>query len=129
LSPSTDVIPNFPTLVGHPDYIFADNAGGSAVLSDCISTVSSYLINTNVQLGGGYAFSVKAGEQVQRAVDATAKLVNVDGGAEQVVFGSSTTQLATNLGYACQLEGLRTGGLFEEGDEIIVTAADHEGEP
>ncbi len=126
LSPETEVIPHFPTLTSHPSYIFADNAGGSAVIASSIAALSTYLIHTNVQLGGSYPFSVKAGEAVGRGTEATAKLVNVDGGGKQVVFGSSTTQLASNLGYACETAGLGDG-VFVEGDEIVLSAADHEG--
>jgi len=126
LSAETEVVPQFPTLINHPTYIFADNAGGSALLGTSIASLSAYLIHTNVQLGGSYPFSVKAGEAVSKATDATATLVNVDGGGSQVVFGSSTTQLACNLGYACETAGLGAG-VFAEGDEIILTAADHEG--
>ncbi len=123
LSVENEVIPNFPTLGAH-DYVFADNAGGSAVLASSIAAITAYLIHSNVQLGGSYPYSVKAGEQVAKGPKATAELVNVEGGYKQIVLGSSTTQLASNLGYAATLGE----GLFEKGDEIIVTAADHEGE-
>ena len=42
---------------------------------------------------------------------------------KDIVFGSSTTALITNLAYS-----LENGGWLDEGDEIIVTDADHEGE-
>jgi len=51
-----------------------------------------------------------------------ATLMNASSGKD-IVFGSSTTALVTNLAYS-----LENGGWLQEGDEIIVTDADHEGE-
>lgn len=71
--------------------------------------------------------SVEAANRVEKGKEAAAVLTNVIGGADQIVIGSSTTQLASNLGHACSLAG-KGHGLFELNDEIIVSAADHEGE-
>lgn len=125
-----EVRPHFPAIKQYPDFIFADNAGGSQILGSSIQAISDYLVSSNVQLGGGYTHSVDAGGRVEAAKEVTALLTNVEGGNDQVVFGSSTTQLATNLGYACELSSQGEGNgepLFGPEDEIIVTAADHEG--
>lgn len=45
---------NFPTLVENPEYIFADNAGGSQCLKSVVDNISDYLIRSNVQLGKGH---------------------------------------------------------------------------
>ncbi|KAI5453683.1 hypothetical protein NCC49_005503 [Naganishia albida] len=128
MAKSLDVIqqvrPHFPALASN-DFIFADNAGGSQILQSSIDAISRYLVTSNVQLGGGYPHSREAAEQVERGKKAAAVLTNVQGGTEQIVMGSSTTQLATNLGYACALAG-KTKGLFEANDEIIISAAEHE---
>jgi selenocysteine lyase/cysteine desulfurase len=130
---ATEVIPNFPGLTpgdGKP-FIFADNAGGSQILQQSVDAITSYLVHSNVQMGGGYKLSMEAGKLMCEAKKATATLVNCPAGNRQaedgVVFASSTTQAATNLAYACELAGAE-GILFQPGDEIILTTADHEGE-
>jgi len=127
LDPETEVRPHFPALAKYPEFVFADNAGGSQILQSSLDLISDYLVTSNVQLGGGYPHSADAGERVEGARRATAILTNVEGGDGQVVLGSSTTQLATNLAQACGIKG-KLEGLFELGDEIVVTAADHEGQ-
>jgi selenocysteine lyase/cysteine desulfurase len=127
LDPSTEVRPHFPALAKYPDFTFADNAGGSQILQSSLDLISDYLITSNVQLGGGYPHSADAGKRVEEAKRATEILTNVQGGDAQVVLGSSTTQLATNLAQACGIKG-KLEGLFVLGDEIVVTAADHEGQ-
>ncbi|KAJ9103930.1 hypothetical protein QFC21_002393 [Naganishia friedmannii] len=118
-----EVRPHFPAL--KQDFIFADNAGGSQILQSSVDAITQYLLKSNVQLGGGYAHSVEAGALVDTGKEAAAALTNVEGGIDQIVLGSSTTQLAVNLSHACAVTG--TGhGLFEVNDEIILCAADHE---
>jgi selenocysteine lyase/cysteine desulfurase len=127
LDVTIQVRPHFPALAAN-DFIFADNAGGSQILQSSIDAISRYLVKSNVQMGGGYPHSREAAKQVDKGKEAAAVLTNVQGGTEQIVIGSSTTQLASNLGYACALAG-KTRGLFEANDEIIISAAEHEGEP
>lgn len=119
-----EVLPHFPAL--KQDFIFADNAGGSQILQSSIDAITQYLLKSNVQLGGGYAHSLEAGALVDTGKEAAAALTNVEGGAAQIVLGSSTTQLAVNLSHACAATG-KGHGLFEVNDEIILCTADHEG--
>lgn len=126
LDAQRDVRPHFPAFKptsNAASFVFADNAGGSQILGSCVEAISDYLIGSNVQLGGGYAHSARAAELVAKGYEATAAITNVEGGAKQCVIGSSTTQLASNLGVACE-----RGSIFQKGDEIVLTAADHEGE-
>ena len=125
LNPAREARPHFPALTD--EFIFGDNAGGSQILRDSVDAISNYLLTTNVQMGGGYMHSVEAANRVEKGKEAAAVLTNVIGGADQIVIGSSTTQLASNLGHACSLAG-KGHGLFELNDEIIISAADHEGE-
>lgn len=125
LDVAREVRPHFPAVTD--DFIFGDNAGGSQILGESVNAVSKYLLSSNVQMGGGYAHSVEAAKQVEKGKEAAAVLTNVESGASQITMGSSTTQLASNLGHACALAG-KTHGLFEQNDEIIISAADHEGE-
>lgn len=66
--------------------------------------------------------SLKAAGNVSEGAKATATLMNASS-EKDIVFGSSTTALITNLAYS-----LETGDWLNEGDEIVVTDADHEGE-
>jgi cysteine desulfurase family protein (TIGR01976 family) len=105
----------FPALAS--GFVFLDNAGGSQTLGRVAERVREYLLTGNVQLGASYAASEAAGERVRAGVRAAAALVGTDDPGE-VVIGSSTTQLVTNLTMA-MARGLAPG------DEIVVTAADH----
>ena len=71
---ATEVHPHFPALKAHPDFTFADNAGGSQILTSVVDAVSSYLIKSNVQGGGGYELSVKAMDKVAEGAEATGEL-------------------------------------------------------
>lgn len=98
--------------------IYFDNAGGSQTLGTVVSRISDYLCNTNVQLGASYTSSVAASERVAQGVRAVGSLFGeVD--EHEVVLGSSSTQLIFNLAAAL-------APTLHPGDEVIVTAADHE---
>ena len=125
LNIAQEVRPHFPAVTD--DFIFGDNAGGSQILRESVDAISDYLLTSNVQMGGGYMHSVEAAKRVEKGKEAAAVLTNVEGGPSQIVIGSSTTQLASNLGHACALAG-KTHGLFELNDEIIISAAEHEGQ-
>lgn len=98
-------------------FVFLDNAGGSQTLGRVADRVRDYLLTGNVQLGASYAASEAAGERVRAGVRAAATLVGTDDPGE-VVIGSSTTQLVTNLTAAMARQ-------LAPGDEIVITAADH----
>ncbi|TFB00302.1 putative cysteine desulfurase [Trichoderma ghanense] len=104
---------NFPAL--HQDQIFFDNAGGSQTLGPVIDSIKDYLSSTNVQLGASYAVGKKSTSAYRAGYQAAAKYINAD--PDEIVFGSSTTQLLRNLSYALK---------FNPGDEIIVSRIDHE---
>lgn len=107
---------SFPALKS--GYIFADNAGGSQCLSDVVSHISDYLLNTNVQLGADYSVSVKSTERVAEGVEAVRDLFNAES-VDEVALGSSSTMLVENLARAMESD-------FLDGDEIIITG-EHEG--
>ncbi|GJE97863.1 PLP-dependent transferase [Phanerochaete sordida] len=106
---------SFPALKS--GYIFADNAGGSQCLSDVVSRISDYLLNTNVQLGADYSVSVTSTQRVADGIEAVRELFNAES-ADEIALGSSSTMLAENLARAME-------GDFLEGEEIIVTG-EHE---
>jgi cysteine desulfurase family protein (TIGR01976 family) len=97
---------------------FMENAGGSQVPQSVIDAVSSYFVNSYVQLGAGYEQSNAADAIVREAHKFADDFVNA-GGRGQCVIGPSTTRLLANVGRAYR----RT---LRAGDEIIVSLANHE---
>ncbi|KAK1980033.1 aminotransferase class-V [Colletotrichum cereale] len=123
----------FPALA--QDQVFFDNAGGSQTLGTVIESIRDYLSQTNVQLGASYKVGQQATAAYGEGYQAGAKYINsspdevgrnwhftlipdVSGPLTSApVFGASTTQLFRNLSHALT---------FDKGDEIIVSAVDHE---
>ncbi|KZL68964.1 aminotransferase class-v [Colletotrichum incanum] len=103
----------FPALA--QDQIFFDNAGGSQTLGTAIDSVRDYLSQTNVQLGASYKVGQRATASYNEGYQAGAKYINAS--PDEIVFGASTTQLFRNLSHTFS---------FNKGDEIIVSAVDHE---
>lgn len=99
-------------------FVYLDNAGGSQTLRTVAERAADYLLHTNVQLGASYRVSVLATERVMAASRAAARYVNADD-PKEVVLGSSTTQLVSNIALAMQAQ-------LAPGDEVVVTTADHE---
>lgn len=106
----------FPSLGG--EWVYLDNAGGSQCLGAAAERARDYLLSTNVQLGATYRPSVAAGERVADATAALADWIGAESVGE-VVVGPSTTQNMVNLAASF-------GRWLSEGDEIVVTNADHE---
>jgi selenocysteine lyase/cysteine desulfurase len=119
LDPTRESRPFFPALESHPDFIFADSAGGSAILGSCIDKLREYYTNSNVQVGGSYPASALCISRVREAAETTARLLNA-ACAEEICFVSSTTQGMENLARAME-------STLKGDDEIIVTNTDHEG--
>tara|TARA_R110002167_G_scaffold257105_3_gene463552 strand:- start:1806 stop:3029 length:1224 start_codon:yes stop_codon:yes gene_type:complete len=99
-------------------WTYFDNAGGSQILGTAVERISEFLLTRNVQIGGSYETSLKAAEALRESREAARLFVNAQR-SEEIVFGGSTTVLL-NLLAASML------GQLSEGDEIIVTGADHE---
>ncbi|KAK7548798.1 pyridoxal phosphate-dependent transferase [Phyllosticta citricarpa] len=95
--------------------LFFDNAGGSQILGAVVDSIVSYLTTTNVQLGASYNVGQQSTAKYTKGVEAAAKYINAN--PDEVVIGASTTQLLRNLSEALD---------FSAGDEIIVSALDHE---
>ncbi|KAF2015662.1 PLP-dependent transferase [Aaosphaeria arxii CBS 175.79] len=103
----------FPAL--QQDQVFLDNAGGSQALGDVVDAITQYLSKTNVQLGASYHTGTISNTKYEQGYQAAAKYINA--GRDEIVLGASTTQLFMNLGGALK---------FNEGDEIILSKAEHE---
>ncbi|KAK2756669.1 hypothetical protein FQN54_005114 [Arachnomyces sp. PD_36] len=79
--------------------------------------ISTYLSTTNVQLGATYSVSQKSTALYTNGIKAAAEYINAS--PDDVVLGSSTTQLLRNLSIALQPS-------LKPGDEIILSQIDHE---
>ena len=97
------------------DQIFMDNAAGSQVVKTCIKSIENYLSEQNVSPESGYPLSEQATARLQAGYDAAAGYINAS--IDEIVFGSSTTQLVRNLSTAL---------IFRPGDEIVLSTLDHE---
>jgi cysteine desulfurase family protein (TIGR01976 family) len=106
----------FPALAD--GFVYFDNAGGSAVLKQVADRVHDYLTTTSVQTGASYRHSQRA---TSRLTEARARFAHLVGASrpEEIIIGPSTTVLCQNLARAMK-------GRLQPGDEIVVTAFDHE---
>ncbi|KIO34165.1 hypothetical protein M407DRAFT_223831 [Tulasnella calospora MUT 4182] len=117
LDVQTECRAHFPALQG--GYIFADNAGGSQCLKDVVDRISDYLLNSNAQLGADYSVSVISTKRATVDPQKSAAVLFNAESPEEISFGSSSTMLVENLARAM-------GPQINEGDEFIVSFADHE---
>ena len=106
----------FPALAD--GFVYFDNAGGSVVLKSVAERVYDYLTTTSVQTGASYAHSQRASQRLAEARSRFALMVGASR-PEEIVIGPSTTVLCQNLARAVR-------GRLKPGDEIVVTAFDHE---
>ncbi len=97
---------------------FFDGPGGTQVPDSVIEAMAGYLRDANANLGGPFETSRLTGELVARARATAGRFLACD--AEEVVFGANMTSLNFALS--------RTAGReLREGDEIVVTRLDHDG--
>jgi cysteine desulfurase family protein (TIGR01976 family) len=104
--------------VGSAPARFFDGAGGSQVPDVVIDAIADYMRHHNANEGGAFETSRETGEVLVQAHAAIADLLGVSD--EQVAFGANMT----TLNFALTRALART---LSEGDEIVVTALDHEG--
>lgn len=95
--------------------VYFDNAGGSQTLDTVIDSIREYLSRSNVQLGASYTVGRRATASYTRAFTDAADFIKAN--VDEVVFGASTTQLLRNLSWTLR---------FKPGDEIVLSAIDHE---
>ena len=106
----------FPGLRG--DWAYMDNAGGTQILRRVVDRMNEFLFEKNVQTGGSYERSLQAVSALQEGRVAMQRLVNAPR-AEEMVFAPSATVALQNLARSMASQ-------FSPGDEVVVTAADHE---
>jgi cysteine desulfurase family protein (TIGR01976 family) len=96
---------------------FLDGPGGSQVPREVLDAVSAYLGGSNANLGGAFATSRASDELMERARAAAAEFTGGEPGG--IAFGANMTTLNFLLAHAVA----RT---LEPGDEIVVSALDHD---
>ena len=117
-SPNThlpDVRERFPALGG--DAVFFDGPGGSQTPQEVLDAVAGCLRDSNANLGGAFPTSVRAVEIMDLGKAAAADFTGAE--PEGIAFGANMTTLNFLLAHAVA----RT---LAPGDEIVVTALDHD---
>jgi cysteine desulfurase family protein (TIGR01976 family) len=97
---------------------FFDGPGGTQCPDSVIDAVATYLRESNANLGGAFAASLRSDELVERARETAASFLGCR--AEEAIFG----QNMTTLNFALSRTAARD---FRSGDEILVTRLDHDG--
>jgi cysteine desulfurase family protein (TIGR01976 family) len=97
---------------------FFDGPGGTQCPDEVIDAIAGYLRRTNANVGAPYETSRRTDELVERSRERAASFLGCT--TEEVAFGPSMTALNFLLTRAFA----RT---LREGDEVIVTALDHDG--
>ncbi len=105
----------FPALAGEAAYF--DGPGGSQVPQSVIDAMTAYLRDSNSNLGGAFRTSRESDEVMERGRAAAAEFAGAE--PDGIAFGANMTTLNFQLAHAVA----RT---LEPGDEIVVTALDHD---
>jgi cysteine desulfurase family protein (TIGR01976 family) len=99
-------------------FTFFDAPGGSQVPDEVADTVARTLREASANLGAVYETSRRVGKILQQAEAGAARFLGCE--PHEVIFGLNMTSLDFMLS--------RTAGrTFEPGDEILVSALDHDG--
>ena len=105
----------FPALASGAAYL--DGPGGSQAPQEVLDAVDGYLRSSNANLGGAFPTSAASDELIERSRQAAAEFTGGDPAG--IAFGANMTTLNFLLAHALS----RT---LEPGDEIVVTALDHD---
>jgi cysteine desulfurase family protein (TIGR01976 family) len=98
---------------------FLDGPAGSQVPEAVIGAIAGYYRTSNANSGGYFPTSQESDRLLARAREVVATFLGATGG-ETISFGASMTTLTFALSRALARD-------WHEGDEIVVTALDHEG--
>ncbi len=99
------------------DWSFFENAGGSYVPKNVIDKLKEFMTSTKVQPYAEYPMSKIAGENMDKATDLFAKMINSK--KNEILIGGSTSINLYVLSNALKK-------YINPGDEVIVTNQDHE---
>ena len=115
------VRPEFPALAALHDgrpVVFLDGPGGTQVPRRVIDAVAGYYRETNANVHGAFATSVRSDAILDEAHAAVADLLGAASPAE-VKFGQNMTSLTFALSRAI-------GRVLRPGDEVLISRLDHE---
>ncbi len=121
INPLLQVRAQFPALARQQDgrpVIYADGPGGTQVPLAVTAAMTAYLTTSNANFGGVFATSVETNALALTARRAVAAFLNA-AAPEEIIFGQNMTSLTFAMSRALA----RT---WQAGDEIIVTALDHD---
>ncbi len=99
------------------DWSFFENAGGSYVPQQVIDRLNKFMISTKVQPYAEYPMSKIAGDNMDKATEFFAKMINANN--KEIIIGGSTSINLYVLSNALKYS-------LKPGDEVIVTNQDHE---
>lgn len=112
---------HFPSLAleqnGQP-VVYFDNPGGTQVTGECIAAISDYLTTANANNHGAFLTSARTDAMLTEAHAAMADLLHASDPRE-IIFGPNMTTLTFAMSRAI-------GRTLQPGDEIVVTALDHD---
>ncbi|HEY2776960.1 MAG TPA: cysteine desulfurase-like protein [Gaiellaceae bacterium] len=100
------------------DIAFFDAPGGTQVPDSVIDAIAGYLRTENANLGGPFETSRLSDALIERAHSTAAGFLNAT--VDEVVFGANMTTLNFALSRTASRD-------WHEGDEIICTQLDHDG--
>ena len=99
------------------DWSFFENAGGSYVPQQVVDQLNKFMISTKVQPYAEYPMSKIAGNNMDKATEIFAEMINAN--KKEIIIGGSTSINLYVLSNALRY-------LINSGDEVIVTNQDHE---
>ena len=100
------------------NFVFFDGPGGTQCPDEVIDAIAAYLREDNANIGAPYGTSLRTVELIERARTAAGRFLNCH--PDEVAFGPSMTSLNFLLTRAL-------GRTLREGDEIVCTSLDHDG--
>ncbi|HEX6540192.1 MAG TPA: cysteine desulfurase-like protein [Ktedonobacterales bacterium] len=98
--------------------VYFDNPGGTQVARECITGITDYLTTANANTHGAFLTSARTDAMVAEAHAAMADFLHA-ADPREVVFGPNMTTLTFAMSRAI-------GRTLQPGDEIVVTALDHD---
>jgi cysteine desulfurase family protein (TIGR01976 family) len=104
------------TVAGQPA-AYLDSPGGTQVPELVVDAVVDYLVNHNANIHGFFDTTIETDHMIADARDALADFLGCDW--DEVAFGANTTTLNFLLAHSLAHD-------LREGDEVVVTAIDHE---
>jgi len=98
--------------------VYLDNPGGTQVPQACIDAIAQYLASSNANTGGAFLTSQRTDAMLAEAHAAMAGFLNA-ADPREIAFGANMTTLTFAMSRAI-------GRTLQAGDEIVVTALDHD---